>query len=412
MNTGTIKAAAGLLIGCMLGMLSNAWAQETTEPVSQAKHKQRLATDKQIKDHPFSDFGQEYIDFKNQMSEELGFQWGLDVSYLIQRGAPNGKQTSVQGIYYPYANWTLFKDRAAGSGEINFSYNLSHYWGASGATLQERLNVASAQNDYTSNQKIFFELSYTHTLPDEWNWLSFTAGQFPISNFDGTSFLDNQQTALMNYSLSQNATSAYPLASLGAYVQAQNDLFTAAAGYQDASNVSGRTAHLSSAFDGKYTAFVSLAWTPSFEIGSGQYSFLYYYQPSVSAQPENVNGWSFNAQQNFGGHWAVFGRANGSTGGVTGIKNSYAIGAAWLNPFDRNPQDALTVGVAYNRLSEKGLGYPFEMRGSETALEFQWVIGIGKFVTVTPDLQFYPQAALNPNQGVTTVFGLRTTVML
>ncbi|MGN0024309.1 MAG: carbohydrate porin [Candidatus Avelusimicrobium sp.] len=412
MNTGTIKAAAGLFIGCMLGMLSNAWAQETTEPVSQAKHKQRLAADTQLKNHSFSDFGQEYIDFKNQMSEELGLQWGFDVSYLIQRGAPNGKQTSVQGIYYPYANWTLFKDRAAGSGEINFSYNLSHYWGTSGATLQERLNVASAQNDYTSNQKIFFELSYTHTLPDEWNWLSFTAGQFPISNFDGTSFLDNQQTALMNYSLSQNATSAYPVASLGAYVQAQNDLFTAAAGYQDATNVSGQTAHLSSAFDGKYTAFVSLAWTPSFEIGSGQYSFLYYYQPSVSAQPENVNGWSFNAQQNFGGHWAVFGRANGSTGGVTGIKNSYAIGAAWLNPFDRNPQDALTVGVAYNRLSEKGLGYPFEMRGSETALEFQWVIGIGKFVTVTPDLQFYPQAALNPNQGVTTVFGLRTTVML
>lgn len=412
MNAGTVKSAAGLFICCMLGTCSTVWAQGTAEPLSQAKHKQRLAADTHLKNHSFSDFGQEYIDFKNQMSGELGLQWGLDVSYLIQRGAPNGKQTSVQGIYYPYANWTLFKDRSAGSGEINFSYNLSHYWGASGATLQERLNVASAQNDYTSNQKIFFELSYTHTLPDEWNWLSVTAGQFPISNFDGTSFLDNQQTALMNYSLSQNASSAYPSASLGAYVQAQNNLFTAAAGYQDATNVSGQTAHLSSAFDGKYTAFASLAWTPSFKIGSGQYSFLYYYQPSVSAQPESVNGWSFNAQQNFGEKWAVFGRANGSTGGVTGIKNSYAMGAAWLNPFERNPQDALTVGVAYNRLSAKGLGFPAEMRGSETALEFQWVIGLGKFVTVTPDLQLYPQAALNPNQGVTTVFGLRTTVML
>lgn len=411
MNTGTIKTAAGLFICCMAGTLLNAWGQDI-EPVSQAKHKQRLAADKHIKAHSFSDFGQEYIDFKNHISEELGLQWGLDVSYLIQRGAPNGKQTSVQAIYYPYANWTLFKDRSAGSGEINFSYNLSHYWGMSGATLQDRLNVASAQNDYTSNQKIFFELSYTHTLPGEWDWMSVTAGQFPLSNFDGTAYLDNQQTALINFALSQNASSAYPSASIGAYVQAQNDLFTAAAGYQDASNVAGQTARLSSAFDGKYTAFASLSWTPSFEIGAGQYSFLYYYQPSVSAQPENVNGWSFNAQQNFGEKWAVFGRANGSTGGATGVKNSYATGAAWLNPFDRNPQDAIIMGVAHNRLSAKGLGYPAEMRGSETALELAWVIGIGKFVTVTPDLQFYPRAALNPGQGVTTVAGLRTTVML
>lgn len=412
MNTGTIKAAAGLFICCMLGTLSNAWAQESTSQLSQAKHKQRLASRAHLENHPFSDFGQEYINFKNKLSNELGLQWGVDVSYLIQRGAPGGKQTSVQGIYYPYANWTLFKDRAAGSGEINFSYNLSHYWGASGAALQDRLDVASAQNDYTSNQKIFFELSYTHTLPGEWDWMSVTAGQFPLSNFDGTAYLDNQQTALMNFALSQNASSAYPSASIGAYVQAQNDLFSVAAGYQDASNVSGQTARLSSAFDGKYTAFASLAWTPSFEIGAGQYSFLYYYQPSVSAQPENVNGWSFNAQQNLGEKWAVFGRANGSTGGVTGIKNSYAAGAALLNPFERNPQDAITVGIAHNRLSAKGLGYPAEMRGSETALEVQWVIGIGKFVTVTPDLQFYPRAALNPGQGVTTVAGLRTTVML
>lgn len=412
MNTGTIKAAAGLFICCMLGTLSNAWAQESTDNLSQAKHKQRLASRRQVENHPFSGFGQEYINFKNKLSDELGLQWGVDVSYLIQRGAPGGKQTSVQGIYYPYANWTLFKDRAAGSGEVNFSYNLSHYWGFSGSALQDRLNVASAQNDYTSNQNIFFELSYTHTLPGEWDWLSFTAGQFPLSNFDGTAYLDNQQTALMNFALSQNATAAYPTASVGAYAQAQTDLFTAAAGYQDATNVSGQTARLSSAFDGKYTAFASLSWTPSFKIGAGQYSFLYYYQPSVSAQPENVNGWSFNAQQNIGEKWAVFGRANGSTGGVTGIKNSYAAGAALLNPFGRNPQDAVIMGVAYNRLSAKGLDDPAEMRSGETALELAWVIGIGKFVTVTPDLQFYPRAALNPGQGVTTVAGLRTTVML
>lgn len=404
------KIAAALLFVCGAGA-ADVWAQTDGTGV-QSRHGRRLAQRHIIENHPFSSIGQTYIDFKNKTAEDLGLQFGLDASYLLQRGAPGGKQTSIQSIYYPYANWTLFKDRAAGSGEINFSYNLSHYWGLSGSALQERLNVASAQNDYTSNQEIFFQLSYTHTLPGQWDWLSFTAGQFPISNFDGTNYLDNQQTALMNFALSQNASSAYPSASMGAYVQAQNDLFTAAAGYQDASNVSGKNIRLSTAFDGKYTAFASLAWTPSFKIGAGQYSFLYYYQPSVSAQPENVNGWSFNAQQNIGEKWAVFARANGSSGGATGIKNSYAAGAALLNPFERNPQDALIAGAVYNRLSAKGLGYPAEMRTGETALEIQYVFGIGKFITISPDLQFYPKAGLNPGQGVVTVAGIRTTLML
>ena len=94
------------------------------------------------------------------------------------------------------------------------------------------------------------------------------------------------------------------------------------------------------------------------------------------------------------------------------IKNSYVLGAAWLNPLGRNAQDALTLGLAYNRLSDKALGYPAGLRDSETVLELQWVWGIGRFVTLTPDLQIYPKAAAGERHGLTTVIGLRTTVML
>ncbi len=348
---------------------------------------------------------------KKQLNE-WGMDIGVDVSYTAQRVAPNGKQTAIQGIYYPYMTWNLFKDRALGSGQLNVNYNLVRYWGAQAATLQGRANLATAFNDYAANQEIFSQFSYTHTLPGDLNWLSITVGQFPLYNFDGTTYIANQQTALMNYALSQNASSAYPSASLGAYVQAQYKKWSLAAGYQDATNVTGSRIKFKDAFDGKYTVFGSLSWTPNFELGAGQYSVLYYYQPSVEEQPENVNGWSFNMQQNLGEKWAMFGRANGSTGGAMGIKNSYALGLAWLNPLHRNSQDAIIAGVAYNRLSEEGMGYPAYLRSSEMAVELQWIWGIGQLVTITPDLQLYPNAGLDKNQGLTTVVGLRTTIQL
>ncbi len=407
------RAAVFMMIGCCMAA-GGSFAQTGLVPKagSSAKHEQRLASRRHIENHSFSSFGQEYIDAKNFLTDKLGLQVGVDISYAAQRLSPGGKQTSVQGYYYPYLTWTLFQSSRWGSGTVNMNYNFVHYWGQEAAVLQNRGNIVSAINDAASNTETFSQLSYTHTLPGKWDWLSVTAGQFPLYNFDGTEYVDNQQTALMNYALSQNASAAYPTASLGAYVQAQNNLFTAAAGYQDATNITGAQIHGRTAFDGKYTGFGSLAWTPSFKLGSGQYSVLYYYQPAVAEQDENVNGWSVNAQQNIGEKWAVFGRANGSTGGAVPIKNSYVLGVSWINPLDRNPQDALTLGAAYNRLSEAGLGYPPQLRASETVVELQWVWGIGKFVTVTPDLQIYPKAGFNPDQGVTTVVGLRTTVML
>ncbi|MCQ2410872.1 MAG: hypothetical protein MJ053_05270, partial [Elusimicrobiaceae bacterium] len=178
---------------------------------------------------------------------KLGLEVGVDISYLAQRAAPSGKKTAIQGIYYPYITWNLFKDRALGSGQLNVNYTLVRYWGTQAATLQNRVDTAVAFNDYPANQEIFSQFSYTHTLPGDWNWLSFTVGQFPLYNFDGTQYIANQQTALMNYALSQNATSAYPSASFGGYVQAQTHNWTVAAGYQDGTNISGEHIHLDEA---------------------------------------------------------------------------------------------------------------------------------------------------------------------
>jgi carbohydrate-selective porin OprB len=46
------------------------------------------------------------------------------------------------------------------------------------------------------------------------------------------------------------------------------------------------------------------------------------------------------------------------------------------------------------------------------AIELQWNIGVGKFMTITPDLQLYPNPGLDKDEKMGMAFGLRTTIML
>ena len=62
--------------------------------------------------------------------------------------------------------------------------------------------------------------------------------------------------------------------------------------------------------------------------------------------------------QNLSEKWVLSGRANWSDGNIAAIKNSYVLAATLLNPFERNANDAITLGVSYNRLDNTALGAP------------------------------------------------------
>lgn len=370
-----------------------------------SKHERRLRENKARSG--YGDFLSSYSELKNRAENKLGLQFGFDVSFTAQRAAPNGKSTSIQAVYYPYASWDLFKSEHWGSGQINFNYSLTRYWGTEAQNLNDRVDVVSGINDTMVREDSFSQATYTHTMPGKLSWLSLTLGQYPLYNFDGTTYDSNAQTALINYALSQNASASYPTASLGAYLQAAlNEKITLSAGYQDATNISGSQIRFKDAFSGEYTAFASLSYADN----SAQYSAMAYYQPSVELQEGYSWGWSLNAERDLGKKWNVFGRANGSTNNIMPIKQSYVLGLSFLNPLERNPLDVITLGAAYNLLSEEALAAPY-VRSAETVLEAQWVWGITKYFTLTPDIQLYPRAGLNSEQEWVSVASLRTTFM-
>ncbi len=355
---------------------------------------------------------EEYSNWKNNLQQNTGLSYSLDLSILGQRGAPSGKGTAIQFQAYPSISWELF-DNEYGTGTINIAYNPNNYWSSTdGQDISNRIDVLSSINDYTTNSHSFSQLSYTHQFAGNMDWLGITVGQFGISSFDGTNYDSNQQVNFLNYSLSQNGSSTYPVASLGAYFTfTLNPEWEVILGMQDANNISGSVVSAKDFGKGEYTSFASILYTPTIKnLGSGQYSILVYNQPSVAEQKGTSNGWSFNFEQALSEMVAIFGRINGAENTQSEIEQSYVIGSVINNPLGRNVLDQIGVAAAINKANKEVIGTE-NTRNYEMVLETYWAWGIGNWLTITPDIQLYFNPALDSTHDTATVASLRTTFM-
>ena len=396
------------LLFLVLGLpLTCAYAQAYQAGAGAPQHQLRLQHRRYARGQAGGAWWRLYADGLKNIEKNLNILLGADVTYNLQRAAPGGKQTAVQGIYYPFIEWKVLPGGDWGEGVINANYTLVQYWGAEAASLQTRIGAAAGMNDGLNGSESFSQLTYTHTLPGRWDWLSLTVGQFSVGNFDSTSYLGNQQTSLMNASFAQNLSSVYPSAGLGVYGQADYAGWSFAAGYQDATNLSGRTIRFNQAFDGKYTLFAALNRTLK---NGGFYNVLYYHQPAVPGAPQSANGVSLSAQQPLGRQWVVFARGNYSSGNIAAVSRSFAAGGGLRDPLKRNEQDVVLFGAAFNRLNPAGWSAPLAHK-QEVVFELQWVWNLTPWISLTPDFQLYPKTA-QKGRRFATAAGLRTTIML
>jgi len=356
-----------------------------------------------------ADFSDKYLEAKEALKAKTNIDVGMSVSFIGQRMAPDGKNTSVQSYYYPYLKYKPFTDTAFGSGQFAFTYEYIHYFGDDALTIRERSGAVTDINFYPDNFRAFDNFKYIHTMPGDMSWLSVVVGAYSLYSIDGTAYTNDIQTGLINMSLSQSGTAAYS-SKPGIMLNAQLGRgWNIMGGYADAQSTFGRDINFSTMFGGRYLTFTALEYRPTIEnIGDGHYNVLGYHIDTVEGVRETTTGWSFNALQNFKEKYAVYARANGTNGEVsyTGINRSYALGFAYIDPFERNPNDVILLAGAFNQLPDTA---PHK---SETVLELAWVFGITKMFTITPDFQLYPNNGIGDNRMWKAAFGLRATIFL
>lgn len=352
----------------------------------------------------------EYQQFKNNLNTKYGLDYNVDVSVLGQRTSPSGKNNAVQAYIYPEFAWTTF-DNHYGTGTLNFAYTIIRYGNHNANDLANNSGYVTGINDYTDNENQFDELYYTYQLGGDWNWLTLALGQFPLYNFDGTDYDENQQVNFLNDALAQNASASYSDAGVGGYVQiTPNDEWSFAFGGQDATNVEAPSIRFNHLDENHYTTFGYVAYTPTIKgLGEAEVSLLVYNQPDVTEQPQTTNGWSLNLSQNIGEKFSVFARVNEVSGSMEEIRQSWVFGGVYNNPLDRNPLDQIGLAYAYNKIDEAAVGETLSS-DAEQVIEAYWAWGIGDMLTITPDVQLYINPALNSKSDYGVVTGLRATV--
>ncbi len=395
--------AAALLLSVMSPFSATAAADGLSLPQGGAK---QVEDSFDRRNFTFSKLGDRYGDFKDYLRQKYGFDYALDVSYMPQRTTPNGKKTAWQTLVSPSFTWTVFSGEK-GTGTVNFAYTVARYGGTQATRLAANSGMATAVNDNDDKGNSFDELYFNYRFGGSLNWLSLAAGQFPIANFDGGPYNSSQQVNFINFALSQNASSTYPTAGVGAYAQAAVGDWSFAFGAQNAADVDGSSISFDGFGDNRYASFGYLAWNPEVKgLGGGQYSLLLYNQPWVKAQKQTTNGWSLNLTQNIGKKFAVFARVNGVSGSVAEIRQSWVLGMVYNNPFDRNPLDQAGLAFACNKIDEAVAGERLA-HDSEKIVEAYYAFGISKWMTVTPDVQLYIDPALNEKSDYGAAFSLR-----
>ena len=410
--TAWVGGLAALLLPLAAGA-QQAAGGDSVRHVGKIHNRLRAAEARQqyFLEQPFDDASRRYAEAKREIRDTTGIIYSMTSSVLSQWGAPGSEYGAVQAQFSPVANWRMFEDPRIGTGSFQFAYLATQYWsGNTGASLQNRLGLASSVNDYPVDQLTFAQVSYTHDFPG--HFVSLTVGQFPFSNFDSNAYSNNEQVNFIGYSLAQNGSQNYSQGSLGAYVQVNptRDL-TFAAGFQDANNVlASNYIQFNTVAQGQYSWFLYGAWSPATgTLRNGSYSLLFYDLPSVEMQPQASAGLSFSASQPVGDRWGLFLRANTVWHSSQPIQSSIAGGAVYNDPLGRAPLDQIGLGFAWNRVNQALYVGTFA-RPSETMVEFYWSWSV-RHLLITPDVQLYFQPALTPSEQMAAVFSLRVTVL-
>ena len=352
-----------------------------------------------------------WLAFKKSIDDRYKLSLGIDYSFYPQWGTKSNPVYA--NVYYPSASWKPFTNTAWGSGEINLVTSHQAYFSNQNTSSQAgKLGLITFANDWTRDNFAWSTVAYTHTMPGQFNALSFTIGQYNLFSFDPNEYAANAQTSFISYSFAQTATQVFPNAGFGGYLKLKipNGQFNFAAGLQGATDLNGGILTTQGWQKGQLVKWGNAQWTPTIPgLGDGIYSILLYEQPFVPFVSSRSTGVSLSISQDLTERYGAFLRVNNATGSDIPIRTSYAAGAVWNNPIRRNKNDQVGLALGYNKTNQEFVGGP-GARSGEWVTELFYKATIFKGMHITPDVQVFWNPALAPASGPVAVFTVRTTV--
>ncbi len=215
----------------ILGVLSHtpSWAQQDTlsNPIDTAKAIQTFGGPSSVGGQISSDqlvetkFMSEYFDFKNHLTKQSGFSFGIDYFSDFQAATSSlDNKTAFSGVFRTYGSWDLVGRQSGNTGSLIFKFENRHVYGHNIAGQDLGFDVGYIGLTaivFSDVQWVFTNLYWEQKLLN--NKLSFVVGIVDATDYLNIYSLADPWTAVSNLNFSTGATLPVPSQGLGLAVR-------------------------------------------------------------------------------------------------------------------------------------------------------------------------------------------------
>ncbi len=342
-----------------------------------------------------------WFDWKRKLKEEHGLQLGVAYTSLYQAAseAPDGAEDAAgSGILRLSGRWTLLNRDSKNTGTLVISADHRHrYTDIAPADLGFSVGYLGIPGTLFSNiDAVIGDLNWQQLLNDRQTGL--VVGRYDPNDFFDVLGYANPWTAFQNLAILFNTTIALPDWStgigLGHYF---NDQWYITGAVNDVNGVATKTKFFED-FGELYTT-AEIGWSPSRAQRYLKNIHLMGWHADKREKDgvEESEGIAIGANWTFDEKWMMFLKAGWSDGSAPLYNESATVGMIY---YFASRSDLVGLGVNWGKPSDDSLD-------DQVSGELFYRLQLAQNLAITPSVQLIIDPALNPDENVIAVFGLR-----
>ena len=356
---------------------------------------------------------QRWADWKSGLVENKGLSFGIDYSavYLGASDSP-GEDSASSGMVRFFGSWYLIGRKSGNTGAFVWKVEHRHAYSdvPPGSFGFEIGYVGLFEPPFSDQGLRLTNLYWRQRLLQ--GRVALIGGWVDVTDYLDVYALASPWTGFMNFVFSTgSATMALPNEGIGLAAGGMiTDKFFAIGGLADSnSDPTDPGDGFDTFFDVReYFKHIEFGWTPSQDqiyLDNVHISFWHADEREAALTPD---GWgaNFSFSRYLGKKWLPFVRAGYADDGGSLLEKSVSAGFGYQRVQGKN---LLGLGLNWGRPSassfEPGLDDQYTVE-----LFYRW--NISREITLTPDLQYLKDPALNPDESSIWVFGLRARLAL
>ena len=350
----------------------------------------------------------DYFAFKKRMEDAYGFGFGFDYFALIQAATESpGEDTAAGGVFRAYGRWALIGRDSENTGTFVYKVENRQHLGTDIVPQALGGEVGYAGLTAITFSDIGWALTnlyWSQRLLD--NRLAFAGGVVDVTDYVDIYGLVNPWADFSNLAFSTNPTIPAPNQGLGGavYVRPAENYYLLG-GIADANGDPTDPGNAFDSFfnDAEFFTHIEVGWISSWERRFSDNIHLTAWHADERKQAQVSDGWgiAFSFSRLFDDIWEPFFRAGYAKDGGALWVGSISAG---LGYHTRKKSDVLGVGLNWSRPSEDTFGTGLD---DQYTAEIYYRFHLLRVLTITPDVQLLVNPALNPDEDLLAVFGIR-----